>query len=317
MRDAGLRVVEMPLPAACARGTFVAPTLIDLGPLSGLSHLTHEVFGPVLHVLRWKRGELPALVSSINATGYGLTHGIHTRIDETVSAIVTRIKAGNVYVNRNIVGAVVGVQPFGGHRLSGTGPKAGGRCICGGWCVTRGRRCRARRSCCRGRRVNRTRSNSIRVARILCMAKDERTLVSQVKAMRALGNTVVMLRDHHSLAVRDHLDGADIILVDKIDPAKIDAALLDLSDGRLQKIRAALAESSRAIVPVVISIGQRRRGLDAPRRRADADREHRRCRRQSGAPVAVRGHRASEVAHAVLEHLRQCATSTPTRSASI
>src|SRR4030095_13045911 len=81
---------------------------------------------PVLHVLRWKRGELPALVSMINATGYGLTHGIHTRIDETVGAIVTRIKAGNVYVNRNIVGAVVGVQPFGGHRLSGTGPKAGG-----------------------------------------------------------------------------------------------------------------------------------------------------------------------------------------------
>jgi len=256
MRDAGLRVVEMPLPAECARGTFVAPTLIDLGPLSGLSHLTHEVFGPVLHVLRWKRGELPALVSSINATGYGLTHGIHTRIDETVSAIVTRIKAGNVYVNRNIVGAVVGVQPFGGHRLSGTGPKAGGPLYL--------------RRLVRNARAPMPRapivlpgptgeSNTLEFhprGRILCMAKDERTLVSQVKAMRALGNTVVMLRDHHSLAVRDHLDGADIILVDKIDPAKIDAALLDLSDGRLQKIRAELAESSRAIVPVVISTGK-------------------------------------------------------------
>ena len=126
MRAAGLRVVEMALPAECARGTFVAPTLIDLVGVGGLVHLTHEVFGPVLHVLRWKRGELPALVASINGTGYGLTHGIDTRIDETVAAIVTRIKAGNVYVNRNIVGAVVGVQPFGGHRLSGTGPKAGG-----------------------------------------------------------------------------------------------------------------------------------------------------------------------------------------------
>ena len=256
MRDAGLRVVEMPVPAECARGTFVAPTLIDLGGLSGLSHLTHEVFGPVLHVLRWKRGELPALVSSINATGYGLTHGIHTRIDETVSAIVTRIKAGNVYVNRNIVGAVVGVQPFGGHRLSGTGPKAGGPLYL--------------RRLVRNAKATMPRapialpgptgeSNTLEFhprGTVLCMAKDERALASQAKAMRALGNTVVMLRDHHSLAVRDHLDGADIVLVDKIDPAKLDAALLDLDDGRLQRIRAELAESSRGIVPVVISTGK-------------------------------------------------------------
>ena len=93
-------------------------------PDSGISSAKYS--GPVLHVLRWRRGELSALVEAINATGYGLTHGIHTRIDETVAAILARIKVGNVYVNRNIVGAVVGVQPFGGHRLSGTGPKAGG-----------------------------------------------------------------------------------------------------------------------------------------------------------------------------------------------
>ena len=126
MRAAGLAVVEMPLPPECARGTFVAPTLVDLGGIAGLAHLTREVFGPILHVVRWKRHELPALVDAINATGYGLTHGIHTRIDETVAAILARVRAGNVYVNRNIVGAVVGVQPFGGHGLSGTGPKAGG-----------------------------------------------------------------------------------------------------------------------------------------------------------------------------------------------
>jgi RHH-type proline utilization regulon transcriptional repressor/proline dehydrogenase/delta 1-pyrroline-5-carboxylate dehydrogenase len=253
MRDAGLRVIEVPLPAECARGTFVAPTLIDLGGLSGLSYLTHEVFGPVLHVLRWKRGELAALVSSINATGYGLTHGIHTRIDETVAAIVTRIKAGNVYVNRNIVGAVVGVQPFGGHRLSGTGPKAGGPLYL--------------RRLVRNARATMPRgpialpgptgeSNTLEFhprGTVLCMAKEERTLAAQAKAMRALGNTVMMLRDPHSLTVRDHLDGADIILVDKIDPAKIDAALVDSSDSRLHKIRAELAESPRGIVPVVIS----------------------------------------------------------------
>ncbi len=126
MRAANLRVVEMPLPPECARGTFVAPAIVDLGDIGGLAHLTREVFGPILHVLRWKRDELPALVDAINATGYGLTHGIHTRIDETVATILARIRAGNVYVNRNIVGAVVGVQPFGGHGLSGTGPKAGG-----------------------------------------------------------------------------------------------------------------------------------------------------------------------------------------------
>ena len=114
---------RLPLPRGCANGTFVAPTLIEIGDPR---KLTREVFGPVLHVVRFREGELGALVDAINATGYGLTHGIHTRIDETVDFVVPRIRAGNVYVNRNIIGAVVGVQPFGGEGLSGTGPKAGG-----------------------------------------------------------------------------------------------------------------------------------------------------------------------------------------------
>ncbi len=126
MRAAGLPVVRHRLSPECARGTFVAPTVIHLGGIGGIRLLTHEVFGPVLHVVRWRADELDALVAAINATGYALTHGIHTRIDETVEAILARVHAGNVYVNRNIIGAVVGVQPFGGHRLSGTGPKAGG-----------------------------------------------------------------------------------------------------------------------------------------------------------------------------------------------
>ena len=85
-----------------------------------------EVFGPVLHVLRWKREDMDALIEQINATGYGLTFGLHTRLDETILNVTERVKAGNLYVNRNIIGAVVGVQPFGGRGLSGTGPKAGG-----------------------------------------------------------------------------------------------------------------------------------------------------------------------------------------------
>jgi RHH-type proline utilization regulon transcriptional repressor/proline dehydrogenase/delta 1-pyrroline-5-carboxylate dehydrogenase len=105
------------------RGTFVPPTLIEL---ESLDELEREVFGPVLHVLRYRREELDALVDQINATGYGLTLGVHTRIDETIARVVDRAHAGNLYVNRNMVGAVVGVQPFGGEGLSGTGPKAGG-----------------------------------------------------------------------------------------------------------------------------------------------------------------------------------------------
>jgi RHH-type proline utilization regulon transcriptional repressor/proline dehydrogenase/delta 1-pyrroline-5-carboxylate dehydrogenase len=107
----------------CANGTFFGPRAYEI---PALSSLTREVFGPVLHVLRFAAKDLDAVIDAINATGYGLTLGIHSRIDSTVERIRTRIKAGNCYVNRNIIGAVVGVQPFGGEGLSGTGPKAGG-----------------------------------------------------------------------------------------------------------------------------------------------------------------------------------------------
>lgn len=103
--------------------TFVAPILFELNDLNDLQR---EVFGPVLHVVRYRAHELDGLIRQINSKGYALTHGIHSRIDGTIEHICSRIEAGNVYVNRNIVGAVVGVQPFGGHGLSGTGPKAGG-----------------------------------------------------------------------------------------------------------------------------------------------------------------------------------------------
>ena len=123
MRDAGHRVDQLVLDGDCQRGTFVAPTLIELQDIAALKK---EVFGPVLHIVRYRRSQIDAVIDAINATGYGLTFGVHTRIDETIERVVGRIQAGNVYVNRNIVGAVVGVQPFGGTGLSGTGPKAGG-----------------------------------------------------------------------------------------------------------------------------------------------------------------------------------------------
>ena len=104
-------------------GLYVAPHIFEL---ARMQDLTQEVFGPILHVVRYKAGALDAVLNAIEAGGYGLTLGIHSRIDETVVRIVDRLLVGNVYVNRNMIGAVVGVQPFGGHGLSGTGPKAGG-----------------------------------------------------------------------------------------------------------------------------------------------------------------------------------------------
>jgi RHH-type proline utilization regulon transcriptional repressor/proline dehydrogenase/delta 1-pyrroline-5-carboxylate dehydrogenase len=123
MRAKKCHIEQLPLPVAARHGTFVPPTLIELAKLSDLKA---EVFGPVLHVVRYRRQELDSLINAINASGYGLTFGLHSRIDETIAHVAQRIEAGNLYINRNIIGAVVGVQPFGGHGLSGTGPKAGG-----------------------------------------------------------------------------------------------------------------------------------------------------------------------------------------------
>ncbi|MCW0424345.1 Bifunctional protein PutA [Xanthomonas sacchari] len=108
---------------ATAHGSFFAPRAYEL---QSLTQLQREIFGPVLHVIRWKADQLDAVIDQINATGYGLTLGVHSRIDETIERIASRVAVGNVYVNRNQIGAVVGVQPFGGQGLSGTGPKAGG-----------------------------------------------------------------------------------------------------------------------------------------------------------------------------------------------
>jgi RHH-type proline utilization regulon transcriptional repressor/proline dehydrogenase/delta 1-pyrroline-5-carboxylate dehydrogenase len=104
-------------------GNYVAPHIFEL---SDADQLTEEVFGPVLHVVRYPADRLDRVLQSIEGSDYGLTLGIHSRIDDTVEEVIDRLSIGNVYVNRNMIGAVVGVQPFGGHGLSGTGPKAGG-----------------------------------------------------------------------------------------------------------------------------------------------------------------------------------------------
>jgi RHH-type proline utilization regulon transcriptional repressor/proline dehydrogenase/delta 1-pyrroline-5-carboxylate dehydrogenase len=111
------------LSAETANGTFFAPRIFEI---DSAALLDREVFGPILHVVRWPADRLDRVLDEIDATGYGLTLGIHSRIDETRRHILDRLDIGNSYVNRSMIGAVVGVQPFGGERLSGTGPKAGG-----------------------------------------------------------------------------------------------------------------------------------------------------------------------------------------------
>ena len=119
-RAEGRVLKELPTPNA---GIFVGPTLIEV---PGIEALEREIFGPVLHVARFRAADLDRVIDAINATGYGLTFGLHTRIDDRVQHVTDRIHAGNIYVNRNQIGAIVGSQPFGGEGLSGTGPKAGG-----------------------------------------------------------------------------------------------------------------------------------------------------------------------------------------------
>ena len=115
------------------RGTFVGPAVITV---SGITEVTQEVFGPVLHIATFRAEELDAVIEDINATGYGLTFGLHTRIDGRIQHIIDQVHVGNLYVNRNQIGAVVGSQPFGGHGLSGTGPKAGGPRYLSAFCAS-------------------------------------------------------------------------------------------------------------------------------------------------------------------------------------
>jgi RHH-type proline utilization regulon transcriptional repressor/proline dehydrogenase/delta 1-pyrroline-5-carboxylate dehydrogenase len=119
-RAEGRVLREMKAPAA---GHFIAPTVIKV---AGISAMPREIFGPVLHIATFKAGEVAKVVEAVNATGYGLTFGLHTRIDDRVQEVISTLQVGNAYVNRNQIGAVVGSQPFGGEGLSGTGPKAGG-----------------------------------------------------------------------------------------------------------------------------------------------------------------------------------------------
>jgi RHH-type proline utilization regulon transcriptional repressor/proline dehydrogenase/delta 1-pyrroline-5-carboxylate dehydrogenase len=123
LQQIGSLIARTALSEACTHGSYIAPCAYEI---PALDVLEGEVFGPILHVVRYASARLDSVIDAINATGYGLTLGVHTRIDATARRVQERARVGNVYVNRNMIGAVVGVQPFGGEGLSGTGPKAGG-----------------------------------------------------------------------------------------------------------------------------------------------------------------------------------------------
>jgi len=123
MLQKGKLIYQVPIPEMFKQGSYIGPAVFEI---ASINVLDREVFGPILHIVRYKSQDLDQVIHDINHTGYGLTLGIHSRVAETVMYIQQRMRVGNCYVNRNIVGAVVGVKPFGGEGLSGTGPKAGG-----------------------------------------------------------------------------------------------------------------------------------------------------------------------------------------------
>jgi RHH-type proline utilization regulon transcriptional repressor/proline dehydrogenase/delta 1-pyrroline-5-carboxylate dehydrogenase len=291
MKRGGCRTVELPLPAGTERGSFVAPTIVEIDRISQLSQ---EVFGPVLHVLRFAAERIDQLVDDINATGYGLTFGIHSRVPSTIDRVSRRIKAGNIYVNRNMIGAVVGVQPFGGRGLSGTGPKAGGPLYLyrllsvaptlpagvpagsappaahrlADWLQAVGRPALAERIRCfaqaspSGRQIHlpgpvgehNVYSLQAR-GRILCLADSENGLFLQLGAALATGNHA-LLPDGSAVraavaALPAELDEHFTLVADDVDTCDCQAVLLEGDEPTVIQIARRIAGRPGAILPLV------------------------------------------------------------------
>ena len=224
-RTEGRVLKEMQAPQG---GTFVGPTMISIG---GISDLKEEIFGPVLHVATFKSRELDDVIDAINATGYGLTFGLQTRIDDRVQHVCDRIHAGNIYVNRNQIGAIVGSQPFGGEGLSGTGPKAGGPNYLARFCAPDRRQSTAAWDQTMGEipgesgqpgRPETTslpgptgESNRLTVsarAPLLCMGPGKDAVTEQAKMVTDLGGTAIEANGMVDLHRLQHIDGISGVL---------------------------------------------------------------------------------------------------------
>ncbi len=252
MRAAGADVFQLPLPAECGHGTYFPPTLIALPDIGAL---TSEVFGPVLHVVRYGQGRLAQLLDAINATGYGLTHGVQTRIDETVEAVCARVRAGNIYVNRNIVGAVVGVQPFGGDRLSGTGPKAGGPHYLGRLVSGPPPPLPADVNAGESLPGPTGETNTLYLrprGRVACIADTESALADQVRVATTTGNVALLSASAASERVRDAVGGACELVADPL-AAEPEAVLFAGAVADAQALRRRLAALPGPIVPLIVA----------------------------------------------------------------
>jgi RHH-type proline utilization regulon transcriptional repressor/proline dehydrogenase/delta 1-pyrroline-5-carboxylate dehydrogenase len=251
MRATGADVFQLPLPPECSEGTFFPPTVIEIPDVRAL---TAEVFGPILHVVRFRQGELAPLIDGINATGYGLTHGVQTRIDETVEVVCARIRAGNIYVNRNIVGAVVGVQPFGGDRLSGTGPKAGGPHYLWRLVATAPRPLPADVNAGDALPGPTGETNTLYLrprGRVACIADTQSELVRQVRIANAAGNVALIEASASGDAVRSE-SGARIEVVPDLLQAQPDAILFAGTVAAAAELRRQLSMLEGPIVPLMI-----------------------------------------------------------------
>jgi RHH-type proline utilization regulon transcriptional repressor/proline dehydrogenase/delta 1-pyrroline-5-carboxylate dehydrogenase len=268
---------------APAEGLFVPPTVIRL---NGIDELEQEIFGPVLHVATFEADGIDAVVDAVNARGYGLTFGLHTRIDDRVQHVVERIRCGNTYVNRNQIGAVVGSQPFGGEGLSGTGPKAGGphylKRFLGvrvaaeedtdGVAVSAGTVQAALDGLAPPDRAAEPESlpgptgESNRLAahprgKVLCLGPTARAAIAQADTALKAGNAVLMVAPGVSASVFE-AGGAVAALDGVLEPSAlagltgIDAVASQAGEAVLRAIRQALAGRDGALIPLVTEPGQ-------------------------------------------------------------
>ncbi len=231
----GRKLFQVDLPKECANGTFVAPTVLRL---ERISELEKEIFGPVLHVIEFEASDIDQVIADINATGFGLTFAIHSRIETRVNAICERIHAGNIYVNRNQIGAVVGVQPFGGEGLSGTGPKAGGPHT-----VTRfttpeaGTLPSQRPVLLAGPTGERNSYTVLPRGAVICLGPGDGDFKLQQDLAAATGNRALVVRDAGELnRTLDH-SAVDIVLYDGDDRGGLRRTLAKRTGRRVQLLR--------------------------------------------------------------------------------
>jgi RHH-type proline utilization regulon transcriptional repressor/proline dehydrogenase/delta 1-pyrroline-5-carboxylate dehydrogenase len=258
MEKAGRLIAKLEAPQ---QGHFVAPHIFRV---SGIAGIEREVFGPVLHVASFEARDLDSVIADINARGYGLTFGLHTRIEARVQHVIDRVHAGNIYVNRNQIGAVVGSQPFGGEGLSGTGPKAGGP-----FYVRRFRKSGtvAEDVQPRGRTVALElpgptgEANSLLLAprgRVLCLGLSVSALVAQVNQALAAGNSVLAIAAGARAALLPLIaKGLPVEAVDGTAEAAdlmkhdVDAVALSADPDTMRAVRRALAGREGPIIPLI------------------------------------------------------------------